>query len=423
MRHPGILRGDFAKNVLVLISGTGIAQAIPVLISPVLTRLYAPEDFGVFALYTAVVSVVGILATGRYELAVMLPKRQTAAINVVALAILATMAVSAATLILVLAFGAEISHYLGRPAGERWLYLVPAGVMLTGTYQTFNYWSGREGSFKNVALTRVSQNAVTAFTQVFAAYSGRLAGGLVIGGILGQTFSVSALAALSFRANRRVFRSITRSRIGACLAKYRNYPLVGVWGALLDSAATQMPIFLISKFFGDVISGLFSMTFKIMNMPMSLIAGSISQVLFRKFSQLSSEHPGLIYSYVVKTFIFLLLVVIPFVLIAFSSGVEIFSFVFGERWATAGSFAGLMSIAIAARFCVSPLSSLLALECHLKKAVYWQILYFLTITITILCFVSSDINRLILAFAIHEVVLYGLYFIVILSAARQFRVR
>jgi len=44
------LKSEFAKNVLTLMTGTTIAQAIPIAISPILTRIYTPEDFGVFAL-------------------------------------------------------------------------------------------------------------------------------------------------------------------------------------------------------------------------------------------------------------------------------------------------------------------------------------------------------------------------------------
>ena len=66
-------KSEFSKNVLTLMTGTTIAQAIPIAISPILTRIYSPEDFGVFVLYTAIVSLVTAISTGKYELAIMLP--------------------------------------------------------------------------------------------------------------------------------------------------------------------------------------------------------------------------------------------------------------------------------------------------------------------------------------------------------------
>ncbi len=41
-------KNEFAKNVLTLITGTTTAQTIPIIISPLLTRIYSPEDFGVW---------------------------------------------------------------------------------------------------------------------------------------------------------------------------------------------------------------------------------------------------------------------------------------------------------------------------------------------------------------------------------------
>lgn len=80
-------QSEFSRNVLTLMTGTSIAQAIPLAISPILTRIYTPEDFGIFALYMSVASMIAVTATGRYELAIMLPKKDDDAMNIVALSI------------------------------------------------------------------------------------------------------------------------------------------------------------------------------------------------------------------------------------------------------------------------------------------------------------------------------------------------
>jgi O-antigen/teichoic acid export membrane protein len=60
-------KSEFSRNVLTLMTGTTIAQAIPIAISPILTRIYTPEDFGMFALYMSTASLFSVIATGRYE--------------------------------------------------------------------------------------------------------------------------------------------------------------------------------------------------------------------------------------------------------------------------------------------------------------------------------------------------------------------
>ena len=87
-------KSEFSKNVLTLMTGTTIAQAIPIAISPILTRIYTPEDFGVLALFVAITSIFGSIANGRYELAIMLPKKDENAINIFALGLIITFSMS-----------------------------------------------------------------------------------------------------------------------------------------------------------------------------------------------------------------------------------------------------------------------------------------------------------------------------------------
>lgn len=94
-------KSEFTKNIVTLITGTAFAQAIPIAISPILTRIYTPEDFGIFALFIAIISILGSIATARYELAIMLPKKDEDAINIFALCFIITCIISLLLFILV----------------------------------------------------------------------------------------------------------------------------------------------------------------------------------------------------------------------------------------------------------------------------------------------------------------------------------
>jgi len=94
-------KSEFSRNVLTLMTGTTIAQAIPIAISPIVTRIYTPEDFGIFALFIAIITIFGSIANGRYELAIMLPKKDEDAINIFALGFIIISVMSLFLLILV----------------------------------------------------------------------------------------------------------------------------------------------------------------------------------------------------------------------------------------------------------------------------------------------------------------------------------
>ncbi|MAE10064.1 MAG: translocase, partial [Candidatus Marinimicrobia bacterium] len=124
------LKSEFSKNVLTLVTGTTIAQAIPIAISPILTRIYTPEDFGVLALFISITTILGTIANGRYELAIVLPKRDNNALELTALSIIITMGFSLLLVILVILFHDPLLSYLNNDRFSFWLYLIPLSVLL-----------------------------------------------------------------------------------------------------------------------------------------------------------------------------------------------------------------------------------------------------------------------------------------------------
>jgi len=137
-------KSEFSRNVLTLMTGTTIAQAIPIAISPILTRIYSPEDFGVFALYMSIVGTFAAMATLRYDTAIMLPKKDKDAINIVLLSVMISFFISLIVLLIIFLFNQQITNLLETPDISNWLYVVPLTVLLTGLYQSFNFWNNRK---------------------------------------------------------------------------------------------------------------------------------------------------------------------------------------------------------------------------------------------------------------------------------------
>jgi O-antigen/teichoic acid export membrane protein len=410
-------KSEFFRNVLTVMTGTGIAQAIPIAISPILTRIYTPEDFGVLALYVAVVSIVGVISTGRYELAVMLPKSDSDAGNLVLLSISVAVAVSFFSLLVVSLFNESITLFLGNPEISNWLYFVPFTILLTGIYQSLTCWNNRNKQYKRVSMSRVLQSSSSGVAQVTLGILLVKVGGLILGSIVGLMLGVLSLVKMSWSSLRAHRKSFCKNEMLKNAGRYRKFPMFSTWGALLDSMAVQVPILILSRFFGAASTGLFSMTFRIISMPMSLISRSIGQVLFQRLATLHNDSPELLRPFVLKTFLWLALMALPMVLVLTAYGQELFGWIFGADWIEAGRYASILSIAVAVRFAVSPLSSVLMLEHNIKKGVIWQGCYFVTIVVTLILASSLSIELFLRIFVAHEVVLYGSYLLVILHGS------
>ena len=129
-------------------TGTTVAQAIPIAISPILTRMYSPESFGVLAIFISVATVISVIANLRYQLAIVQPKKDDDAASIVILSIIVAVIISMISLVIIVVFSQDIRLWLDNDSIGAWLYLTPVSVLAFGIYQPMNYWYIRKQYFK-----------------------------------------------------------------------------------------------------------------------------------------------------------------------------------------------------------------------------------------------------------------------------------
>ena len=136
-------------------TGSTIANAIPVAISPILTRIYSPEDFGLLALFVAITTIFGTIVNGRYELAIMLPKKDEDAINIVALGFVIMSLITLILFMIVIIFNEKIVHLLNNKDIGTWLYIVPLSIFFIGLFNLLNYFNNRKKYYKDIARANI----------------------------------------------------------------------------------------------------------------------------------------------------------------------------------------------------------------------------------------------------------------------------
>lgn len=365
-------KSEFAKNTLTLMTGTTLAQAIPMFIAPILTRLYTPKDFGVLALYMAIVSICSILASGRYELAIMLPKKDEDAANIAVLSVLIISFVSLIIFLIVFFLNDEITNLLGNPDISGWLYFVPISVLLTGFYQSLNCWSNRRKRYQNIAKSRFFQSSASSFVSLAMSRGALVKNGLVAGFLLGQIVVISILGKVIWQEDKLMFYSARRLKIIALFKKYSDFPKYSLPTGLLDVVSMNAPLLFISKFYETSTVGYYSFTYRLLQVPMSIIGSSISQVFYQRFSELqgnSFEQKKLLIATWKKLFFIGFL---PFATLLFK-GPDIFGYIFGRNWIEAGRFASILSVMLFFVFISSPTSSAFTVLRMQKKALYFGI--------------------------------------------------
>ena len=368
-----IPQSAYARNVLTLMTGTTLAQAIPIAISPLLTRLYSPEEFGRFSVYMAVVAIASVLVTGRYELAILLPRQDRDALHIAALAMVLSAAISAVLLLVVLFFAQPIAALLGDAALAPWLYWVPASTLLLGLYQSLNYWSNRKAQYRRLAISRTALSGVGALAQLGGGYAGAGAIGLVSGQVTGQTLATVVLARLIWREDSKLIKAIDGKRIAALARRHVDFPKFMILGQLANTASGSMPIFLLAAFFGTSIAGFYSLAERVILAPMSLIGGAIGDVYRSEAARFYNANGNCIELFG-KTFIKLVFISSLIATPVIFMGPSIFSLIFGEKWREAGEVASILGIMIFFQGISSPMSQTILLAKMQVFDLAWQVL-------------------------------------------------
>jgi O-antigen/teichoic acid export membrane protein len=353
-------QSEFVRNVGTLMTGTAIAQAVPILVSPILSRLYSPDDFGVLALFMGISIVISVIATGRYELAIMLPEEKKDAHNVLALSIILTVLTSLVTFILVLFLRGFIASFFDDPGIENWLYFIPLVVFFTGIYNTFNYWSTRQKTFKRNASGRIAQSTVMVGTNLGLGYAKYGAIGLVTGYILGQGVAAAVLAWKTLRNLGDLSRDVSKHIILQNARKYRNFLRINTPHAFIGSLQDHGIVYVIMAFFNKTILGSYSFAFRLVTAPASLIGSSIYQVFYQKAT--TALHEGQdIQAMVLRIYRNLFVMGLPIFAVLFFWGPPIFAFVFGKEWIMAGEIAGIIAPWLFLNFIATPVSCIIVI--------------------------------------------------------------
>lgn len=376
-------------------TGTTLAQAIPIAISPILTRLYSPEEFGRFALYMAVSMIASVLVTGRYELAILLPRQEKDALHVTALAMALSIAISGVLFLAVFFLAQPIAALLGTATLAPWLYWVPVSTLLLGLYQSLNYWSNRKAQYKRLAISRTVQSGSAALGQLASGYAGSGAVGLMGGQISGQVLATGVLARLIWREDRELIRALHPLRSLAFAKKYIDFPKYLIVAHGFNTASGQMPVLMLSALFNTTAAGFFTLTQRVMAAPMSLIANALGDV-FRQEASQAYIHQGQCKAIYQKTFKRLLLIsVLPFAVFFFAAP-TLFAWVFGEQWRVAGEYAQILTPMAFFQFITSPLSAMFVIAEKQRLDLIWQIFLFFSVVASFMLgnFYSSTTDAL-----------------------------
>ena len=236
-----LAKRPFVRSVGVLAGGTAVGQLVSVLAMLVLTRIYTAVQFGQLQYYSTTLLVVISIAALRYETAILLPEEDAEAAGVLCAALLASIVV-----VTVVGAALWISRDSNLFRGERaalrpFILVLPVSALGASTYQTLTYWAVRKNDFARIAKTRVAQAVAQSGGQLSMGLAGLGLAGLIVGDVLGRVTGSFELIRAAWKKSGSLFRALQWRDVRRVAHRYRHFPLVSSWSALVNSAGLTLP--------------------------------------------------------------------------------------------------------------------------------------------------------------------------------------
>lgn len=359
-RGPARTKSARTSGVALLAASSAAAQALAAVASPVITRVFSPEDLGAASVFLALLSLMTITATLRFELAVPLVADDAEALQVLALSgllILASMGIVSG---LVLAIGPWAAGALGAPLLESLMWLLPVGLGVAASYQGLTSYAIRNKAYGRVARTRLGQSIAGLAVSLGVGLATLGPAGLLVGAVVGQSLGVASLCRGLGAAREGWATWATARRLPGLARRYSKFPKYSLGSGLLNSAGFTIVPILVSTLYGGDVAGNYSLAARVIALPMAVVGQAVAQVFLGEASALARSAKAGLWPLMRGGTVKLL----PLVVIVLGAGAlspRVFGVIFGTTWAEAGEYAALLALAAAAQLAVAPVSAVVFL--------------------------------------------------------------
>ena len=280
MSFLSLVKSTGVRNFAKLLSANVVAQVIGLIVYPILTRMYAPEDFGLLNLFLSIGGVLAIISTAEYYYAIVLPKDDRDADAVLGVGLVWLVGTTLLVTLTVL-FARPISQLFKSPDLASYYWMMPIYVFAMGAWNLLNYWYIRHNKYNPISRYQISQNLLSAGGKLGLGSMGMLQSGMIYAVVIAPLLSCLSSVALSARELLNAIRGLSWNSLRKQAGVYRNFPCFVLPRSFVNMLAGQMPVLLLTPFFGAKAVGFLSVAILLGYTPIGTITRAIYQVMYQ----------------------------------------------------------------------------------------------------------------------------------------------
>lgn len=399
------IKSEFAKNALTLTIGTSIAQAFPILLYPVLGRIFTPAEFGLLAMLTSITGILTVTATGKYESSILITKTKKDAVNVIGLVLILSLGILLISYFILMLLSNQFTVWFKDTNIKYWLFIPPISAFAIIIFNTYNEWCVRNKYFVSLSWNKVTNAGATTLSKVALGFIKITSNGLVVGDLIGRIISALGCIYRAIKKDKDAFFQISFKRMSVLAKQYKSFPMFYLPGSLIDVVSSQLPTLMIASFFQSTEVGYFAMAGSLLSVPASVISTAVMDV-FRQRANDEWVKKGNCINIYKKAVKYMAFMILPISIVLMLILPSLFSFVLGETWVIAGIYARILLPNVVILFMFQVVSAVFIIADKMKASFVWQI-YSISLTLIALYlggYIFKDIKMTLICYVIARII-------------------
>lgn len=412
-----LYKNNFFRDSVILSGGTAVAQILPFLFYPILGRIFSVEEFGLLAALTAVTSILAVVASGKYESAILVAdgKKEAASLALLSI-VLSAVFLLLIYLVLQFALGNTLCMWLKEPMLKNMLWICPISAWAIIIFTVYNEWCVREKHFKSLSVNKIVNSGAIVGAKTVFGFVRVFTHGLVIGDVIGRIISALVCVVRALVRDGKTFYAVKKNEMVDAAKKYIDFPKFTMPGQLLNTIALQFPILLLAVYFNKTEVGYFSMAMTIFAIPLTVISGAVRDV-FRQRANEQLNTSGSCRQLFIKVTVILSLMAVGAAAAMVWFLPQLSTLFLGPQWHTCGVYAQILCGAMVLSFVANSLSGMFIVANKLRQLFYWQ-LYFVTTTIAAILVGGLVYKSMIVTIALFSILRASAYLLSIIMTYR-----
>jgi O-antigen/teichoic acid export membrane protein len=398
-----------------------VAQVILIGVTPILTRVYSPAEFGQYEFFKTSALLLVVIGFLNYDASIYSSKNDKERINSVCLSVFVLFAICTIASAVLFVLNDFFVQFFQTKIKNGWFWSLPVYAFFAALTNLMLVALTKYGSFKLISSIKIIVSILGASTQLFFGWLNLGYWGLVYSTIMVQMIAFILYFKPFYVQYKGDFKDFSLKSSKIIMKTYWRLPFIVFPGNFLNNLVQSLPVFFLGRVDSQIL-GYYGLAQRIIGFPLKLVTAAVQRLYVKELTD-EIEKTGIGVNAYKKNLKIYGMIAFVLILGLLTFTKPLLPILFGNEWLPAVPFAVVLGILFSVRFIFGGLSFVMVLGKAPIIDIYWQVFFAVGMTLSFLVCESLEASPFItmLSYVLVGVFSYLVYGVISYTLAKSMK--